>query len=119
MYKPMKVDHVSGSEPEDWQDVDDVRSGDRHISYGMGHIATDCGRKGKGEVKSGDGSKGYAKGEDKTTLEDLREYRIGHKSAECRRGVAGVQKEHAACRRSGGQRGSEEDGEGRADKFGR
>ena len=66
----MEVDHVSGSEPDEedwWENVDEVRRRSTRYSWEMmGHFARDCKRTGKGE-KGGDRSKGYAKGEGKTT----------------------------------------------------
>ena len=97
--------------------------GNRHVRD-MGHFAMESRRKGKGQGKGRDESKGHAQANLLDTREDFREIRkagdtkercwtcgrFGHKSAECRWGVAGIEEEDADCRRSGGQLEPEEDG---------
>ena len=70
MYVPMDVGHVRGSEPqkEYWENLDEVRRGSMCSNYGiMGHVARDCGRKGMGKGKGGEGGKEYAQGRGDTT----------------------------------------------------
>ena len=103
----------------------------------MGHIAKECRGKGKVKGEGKDGGKGYTKGKrmaDNGRQDGLKfgGYKggaagspraegyqgrcwtcgnLGHKSSECRWGVAGVVEEDADCRKSGCQPASEEDGE--------
>ena len=131
---------ASEPEEEDLEDVDEVRRRSICYNCRMMELfAKDFRRKGKGKGRGSDGSKAYAKGKGKTIngawktganisgghkgglLRESKNWeyqgrcltcgRIGHTSAECLWGLAGVEEEDYDWRRSAGQSESEEDGE--------